>query len=115
MTLITKENSPFFYKSKYWYKITWYTLLWVILYTQVAKVLNINAIIGAFLVVLPVIGIYILVPTGIVYIIKSYVKKEPYNKYRAFYLFGYLFFLFILVALIIGVVLDINRFSSAVR
>jgi len=115
MALITKENSPFFYKSKYWYKITWYTLLWVILYTQVAKVLNINAIIGALLVVLPVIGMYILVPTGIACIIKSYLKKEPYNKYRAFYLFGFLFFLFILIAMIIAVALDINRFSSSMR
>ncbi|MDR6940273.1 hypothetical protein [Mucilaginibacter pocheonensis] len=112
MELITKENSKYFYKSKYWYKITWYTFLWIILYTQVAKVLKTNAIIEALLVVLPIIGMYILVPAGIVYIIKSYVKKEPYNKYRAFYLFGFLFFLFILIAIMIFVAIDINRLSS---
>jgi hypothetical protein len=112
MEPITKENSKYFYKSKYWYKISWYTFLWIILYTQVAKVLNINAIIGALLVVLPFLGMYILVPTGIVYIAKSYIKKEPYNKYRAFYLLGFVFFLFILIAMVIFVAFDINRFSS---
>lgn len=112
MEPITKENSKYFYKSKYWYKISWYTFLWIILYTQVAKVLNINAIIGALLIALPFIGMYILVPTGIVYIVKSYIKKEPYNKYRAFYLFGFVFFLFILIAMVIFVAFDINRFSS---
>jgi hypothetical protein len=110
MALITKENSPFFYKAKYYYKITWYVFLWVILYTQITKAIVINAIVNSLLLLLPLLGVLILVPLGSLNVLKSYMKKEPYNKYRTFYLLGYLFFLFLLLALMIAVVIDIKKF-----
>jgi hypothetical protein len=77
---ITSETSKYFLTAKYWYKITWFTLMWIIVYTQISKVLNINAImtiVNSILVVFPMLGIYIMVPAGFVYILKSYVAKEP--------------------------------------
>jgi hypothetical protein len=112
MESVTKETAKYFYKSKYYYKLTWYAFLWVIFFTQISKPLNINAVIAALLLLIPLLGIYIMVPTGVFYIIKSYRNKEPYNKYRAFYLIGHLLFLFVLIALIVSISLDINRFSQ---
>ncbi|MEN0057033.1 MAG: hypothetical protein AAGC65_25360 [Mucilaginibacter sp.] len=111
MQPITKENSKYFYKSKYWYKITWFTFLWIILYTQIAKAISINAVVNAILTLFPFLGILALVPLGTLNVLKSYLKKEPYNKYRTFYLLGYLFFWFLLLALIVAVVIDIKKFN----
>ncbi|MDN5286849.1 MAG: hypothetical protein JWR38_3123 [Mucilaginibacter sp.] len=109
---IAKEAAKYFYKSKYYYKLTWYTFLWVVLFTQVTKSLNINAIIGALLLLIPLLGIYIMVPMGIFYIVQNYKNKEPYNKYRALYLIGHLLFLFILIAIIAMLGLDMSKLSS---
>jgi len=111
MPLITKESSPYFYKAKHYYRLAWYAILWIILYTQITKPLNINAIVAAVLLVVPALALYIIVPIGIFSIYKSFKNKEPYNKYRTFYLIGHSFFLFILIALLVSICLDINRFS----
>jgi hypothetical protein len=112
MSVINKENSPYFYKSKYLYRLTWYTLLWVCLYTQLAKALNINFLINAVLTVFPALGFCMMVVIGTSYIVKSYSNKEPYNKYRAFYLFGFLFFSFLIIAFVVAIIGDISRFKG---
>lgn len=100
--------APFFNKGKRYYKIGFYIFLWVMLFTQVAKVLPdyaIIKIISAALIAIPALAEYVIVPMAIANIIKSYIHKEPYNKYRMFYLIvlaGVAFFLIIFLVAISG-------------
>jgi hypothetical protein len=48
---------------------------------------------------------------GIVNILKSYIKHEPYNKYKIFYLAGFTFFFVLLGILFIGVIVDLKNYS----
>jgi succinate dehydrogenase hydrophobic anchor subunit len=58
-----------------------------------------------------VISMCVFVILGMFNIIKSYIKHEPYNKYRIFYLAGFTFFFFLLGILFIGVAVDLKNFS----
>jgi|GEM_PF-2940937 len=106
-------QSKYFKKSKSLYRYSAYTFLWVLLFTQISKAIGLNdGISNAVFVGIPGLSLYIITPLGIFYSIKSYTSKEPYYKYRAFYLFGHLFFLFILLALMISVYSDFLKFSK---
>ncbi len=104
------EISYYFIKSKVMYRYSAYTFLWVILYPQFNKLISLPAMLDALFMVGPILALFIITPLGILYIIKSYRAKEPYNKYRAFYLFGHLFFLFILLAILFMLASDIARY-----
>lgn len=109
---MTNSDNPqkYFYKSKFYYKITFYGFIWVLLLTQVYKI--INPIIASILIVVPVLGAFVIVPLGSSYLIKSFTNKEPFHKYRILYLIGYLFFALILLGLVVSLVHDISRFSK---
>lgn len=100
----------YFYKSKSLYRYSAFIFLWSIVYTQIIKPIGLNEIADAFLLAIPALSLYIITPLGLFYLIKSYLKKEPYNKYRAFYLLGHLFFLFILLALLFSMYFDYSKF-----
>jgi len=111
--LNTHVLSKYFIKSKKLYRYSAYIFLWLILFTQISKAIGLDGgIPNAVFVGLPGIALYIITPLGIFYAIKSYTSKEPYYKYRAFYLFGHLFFLFILLALAASVYSDFLKFSK---
>ncbi len=106
------ETSCYFKKSKIVYRYSAYTFLWVILYPQFNKVISLPALLDALFTVVPMLALYIITPLGIFYSVKSYKAKEPYNKYRAFYLFGHLFFLFILLMMLFWLASDIVRYGG---
>lgn len=115
--VITDSNaqtpSKYFYKSKSLYRYSAYIFLWILLFTQISQAIGLNdGIPNAILVGIPVLSLYIITPLGILYAIKSYISKEPYYKYRAFYLFGHLFFLFILLAALLSLYSDIVRYAK---
>lgn len=106
------EISYYFKKSKVLYRYSAYTFLWVILFPQFNKVISLPALLDALCMVVPMLALYIITPLGIFYSVKSYKAKEPYNKYRAFYLFGHLFFLFILLMMLFWLASDVIRYGS---
>ncbi|MFD0751634.1 hypothetical protein ACFQZS_15895 [Mucilaginibacter calamicampi] len=106
-------SPKYFSKSKGFYRYSAYIFLWVILYPQIAKAIWPSGIMDAFFMAIPTLALYIITPVGIFYSIKSYTAKEPYNKYRAFYLFGHLFFLFILMALALSFYADLLTYSNS--
>lgn len=103
-------RSKYFTRSKALYRYSAFIFLWILAYTQLAKAIITNELINSIMIALPALALYIITPLGIFYYIKSYAAKEHYNKYRAFYLFGHLFFLFILLAMIASVYLDFLKF-----
>jgi hypothetical protein len=111
--MLTFENSPQknFNNSKFCYKVSFYAFIWVIFFTQVSKALQINALVSAILVVLPVLAIYVLIPCGLFYVIKSFVVKEPFHRYRILYLMGHLFFLLMMVGIIVAISNDVSKFN----
>lgn len=110
--MISFADSPQknFNKSKFCYKVSFYLFISLILFTQLNRVLKINDIISALLISLSVLSMFAFVPCGLFFVIKSFVKKEPFHRYRILYLIGHLFFLLLLLALLIGVANDIAKF-----
>jgi len=107
-----QASSKYFIKSKSLYRYSAYIFLWVFLFPQINKAIGLNdGIVNALFLAIPTLALYIITPLGIFYAIKSYVAKEPYYKYRAFYLFGHLFFMFILLALLFSFYSDFQKFS----
>jgi hypothetical protein len=106
-------SSKYFNKSKSLYRYSAYIFLWIIGYTQIGQAIGLgDGIMNAVFVGIPALSLYIITPLGIFYAIKSYISKEPYYKYRAFYLFGHLFFLFILLAALLSLYSDIVRYAK---
>ena len=104
------NNQKYFIKSKKYYRVVFVLFVWTILFAQIFKRIDVNVIIQSTLIVLPILATYVLVPMGLVNLIKSYSKKEPSNKYRAFYLIGYIIFLLIILSLIFSIIIDIDKF-----
>jgi len=98
----------YYNKAKLLYKISFLIFIWLILFSQIVN--QINAIIGAILIVLPFIGEYVIVPLGLIYLIKSFTNKEPFHRYRIFYLIGYIFFIFIEVLFTLAFIGDIRYY-----
>lgn len=96
--------------SKFCYKISLYSFLWIVVVSQLDKVLEINGVIAAFAVVLPFFAIFILIPCGLFFVIKSFVVKEPFHRYRILYLIGHLFFLLIMIGFVVAIVSDISKY-----
>jgi hypothetical protein len=108
--MLDSQNAlKYFNKSKFFYKLTWYAIVWTILFSQIVRVVLINVIVKDILVVLLAIASCVFVPLGIFYLIKSYTTREPPSKYKLFYLSGHLLFLFILISLIVAVCLDLSK------
>ncbi|SEO70082.1 hypothetical protein SAMN05428947_103463 [Mucilaginibacter sp. OK283] len=105
-------NSAYKYykKSRLFYRLAFYTCVWIALYSSLFN--GINPIIGAFAILLPVLAVYVLVPMGLFYIIKSYTHKEPFNRFRMYYFAGHLFFLVILIGFAIVIITDISKFTA---
>ncbi|SHN08746.1 hypothetical protein SAMN05216524_105119 [Mucilaginibacter sp. OK098] len=97
--------------SKFCYKVTFYLFIWLIAFTQLSKLMQVNAIVSALLVVLPVLAICVLIPCGLFFLIKSFVMKEPFHRYRILYLIGHLFFLLIMIGMIVAFSSDIARYN----
>ncbi|WP_128534900.1 hypothetical protein [Mucilaginibacter gilvus] len=66
------------------------------------------SIISALLVVVPVLAEFALVPLAIANILKSYRHKEPFNKYRMFYLIVLIIILALLLIFILAIVGDVR-------
>jgi hypothetical protein len=104
----TTATYKYYKKSRLYFRIALYTLVWISLYSSLFKNLNIHPIFGALAIVFPALAVYILVPMGIVCTIRSYTNKEPFNRFRLPYLIGHLFLLFILVVFIIAISADLK-------
>jgi hypothetical protein len=104
--MLATERHKYYYKAKLYYKLTFFGFIWIILFSQVYKV--INPIISAVLLVLPVLGEYVIVSIGLICIIKSYTNREPFQRYRLLHLIGYLFFAIIQVLFILSILGDIR-------
>jgi hypothetical protein len=97
--------------AKFCYKISFYLFIWLIAFTQLSKIMQVNALVSALLVVLPVLAVYVLIPCGLFFVIKSFVVKEPFHRYRILYLIGHLFFLIIMIGMIVAISGDIARYN----
>lgn len=102
----------YYKKSRLFYRLAFYICIWISLYSSLFTEINIHPIISALAIVLPVLAVYVLVPMGLFYIIKSYTNKEPFNRFRMFYLAGHVFFLIILAGFAVAIVTDINKFTA---
>lgn len=100
----------YYNKAKLYYKYTFFIFIWIILFSQVYKL--INPIIAAILMVFPFLAEYVIVPIGLRFVIKSYISKEPFHRYRLLYLIGFLFFLLLEIGFLIAIAGDIKHFSS---
>jgi hypothetical protein len=94
--------------AKFCYKISFYAFIWIIAVSQLFKVMQINALISGIVILLPFLAIYMLVPFGLFFVIKSFVVKEPFHRYRILYLMGHLFFLLIMIVLIVAISSDVS-------
>ena len=103
-----EDKHKYFNKAKLYYKITFFGFIWIILFSQIFK--EIYPIIAAFLIVIPFLGEFVVVPLGLFCVVKSYTTKEPFHRYRLLYLMGYLFFAIILLGFIIAITSDIKYF-----
>ncbi|MDB5089194.1 MAG: hypothetical protein JWR09_3188, partial [Mucilaginibacter sp.] len=65
----------------------------------------------AVLVVFPVLAIYVLIPCGLFFVLKSFVVKEPFHRYRILYLTGHLFFLLVMIGMIVAISNDVSKFN----
>ncbi|PKV75490.1 hypothetical protein BD749_0432 [Pontibacter ramchanderi] len=61
------------------------------------------------LVGVPALLAFAIAPVGLIYIVKSYLKKESYKNQKLLYLFGMLFFNLIVVAMVFVIISDISK------
>jgi hypothetical protein len=101
----------YFYKSRLLYKYSCYIFIAVIALTQIPKFSSIFSVVQSLLIGISVLILYIITPLGIFYSIKSFVKNEPPNKYRMYYLAGHTIFLLVLLALLVSIYWDVLKFS----
>ena len=78
------------------------TILKRILQTEQSDLLNL-------VVDLPIIAMFIMVPVGLYFSLKSYALKQGSAKSRFLYLIGHLFFALIVLIIIAAVVSDIGK------
>lgn len=108
--MIDSHYPKHFIRAKKYYRIVFGLFVWTILFAQIFKRIEINTIVQSLLIAIPVLAAFVLVPLGLFNLIKSYTQKEPSNKYRTFFLIGYIFFLLIILTLILPIILDeINK------
>jgi len=101
-------KAKYFERSKLYYKLTFYAFVWSIIATLVFGFITINPEIKDTIIALPIFSAFIICPLGLVFSVLSYLKKEPFNKYRSYYTVGHLFFFMILIALIAVLFVDIK-------
>ncbi|MDO6391429.1 hypothetical protein Q4E40_14915 [Pontibacter sp. BT731] len=103
-------EAPYLYKAKALYKVIWYTLGASILMSMVVRLLDLRGYYVADLLIgLPALLAFAISPLGLVYILKSYLKKENYKKQKLLYLFGMIFFNLIVVAMVLVIISDISK------
>jgi hypothetical protein len=103
-------EAPYLYKAKALYKVIWYSLGGSILMSMGVRLLDFQGYyITDLLVGLPALLAFAISPLGLVYILKSYLKKESYKKQKLLYLLGMIFFNLIVVAMIFVIISDISQ------
>ncbi|MCP2045764.1 putative membrane protein [Pontibacter sp. HSC-36F09] len=103
-------EAPYLYKAKKLYKVIWYSLGASILVSIALRVLDLQGYyLTDLLVGLPTLMAFAISPLGLVYILKSYLKKERYKKQKLLYLFGMIFFNLIVVAMVFVIISDISK------
>jgi hypothetical protein len=63
----SQSTLKYFNKSKFFYKLTWYAFVGTVLFSQIVRVVSINVIVKAILIVLPTIASCVFIPLGIFY------------------------------------------------
>jgi hypothetical protein len=102
-------QAKYYNRSKLYYKLTFYAVVASILSTILFGVVNVNSDIKDIIIALPIFACYIICPLGLIFGILSYTNKEPFNKYRMYYLIGHIIFLLILLAFILTIFVDVRR------
>lgn len=99
----------YFLKSKKSFRRLFYCLIAFILSTQINRIVPVHAIISSLLVMGLMFAIVTFNISGLVYGIKSYLLKEPFYKYRMFYMLAHVVIFILLVILFMGVANDIKK------
>jgi hypothetical protein len=94
-------SSKYFSRAKTLFRITIFSFLGATILSWMFKGTSVNPEVADIVTGLPLLMAYILVPIGFIYLVKSYRKKEPFNRYRILYLTGYFFFLVVLAGFLI--------------
>lgn len=104
------KETPFYNKGRRYYHIGSYSLVAIILISVVFSFMLNNATFDSlrnFLTIALALTAYITIPIGLFNVVKSIRRKEPANKYRAYYLAALVFIQISLALLFIFMALGV--------
>ena len=99
----------YYNKSKKFYKISFYSFIAAFLVPQFAKALPLIETLASVVTVFAVFAVMYCSLRGLIFVIKSYRNKEPFQRSRILYLAGHSFFLLLFVMMMVGIFSDISK------
>ena len=99
-------------KCKYYYRIAFCAAIFIVIETQIAKVIKFNSILESVVIVSAFLAFGISTVRGLASVTKSFQRKEPLRKWRILYLAGYLLFLLLIFHVIIYAYILISNAPS---
>ncbi|GAB2541848.1 hypothetical protein [Rufibacter soli] len=96
-------------KAKLIFRVILYLTAFTILMVLALPALQLEGTIRDVTISVPALLAVVLTPVGLIFLVKSFLAKEPYQKQKAFYLVGYLFFLILFILFTYAVAVDIAK------